>query len=117
MSGFAQIEDYSLPVQESGGMGKTMPRIEVDSESVSMKDLVRGSLSDGWADQVAALISRKVGGVDCTEEESAWIKSYFDYFHPEWTDEGARLAGFYPVELAEWIEEVQENRRWLHGQK
>jgi hypothetical protein len=57
------------------------------------------------------LIARKQAGRDCTDEESAWIKRYFDTHHPADTAEGRALADAYLLESDEWFAEVERGER------
>lgn len=72
-------------------------------------------MPDQNAEHVAAtaaeLIARKQAGGDCTEDESAWIKGYFDAFDPLKTQPGADLANAYPLECDEWAEEAINGMR------
>jgi hypothetical protein len=56
------------------------------------------------------LIERKRNGGDCNQDESAWIKAYFDTGEPE-SDEWAALSDAYPIEYDEWGEELERGDR------
>lgn len=78
-----------------------------------VESLIDRQRETNWANlnvpSVAAIKARKLDGVDCTEEESAIIKGYFDRYHPE--GPGATVAEHFPVEHAEWATEVSEGHR------
>jgi hypothetical protein len=67
---------------------------------------------NGWIDNKAAeLIARKSEGGDCTQDESAWIKSYFDHYHPVETEQGRAMSTAYPLENDEWWDELERGLR------
>jgi hypothetical protein len=58
---------------------------------------------------VLDIVQRKQAGRDCTEDESAEIKRYFDS-HPD--PDGTDVVGdLFPLELSEWIEEREAGAR------
>ncbi|MGH9061905.1 MAG: hypothetical protein ACRDZY_20685, partial [Acidimicrobiales bacterium] len=65
----------------------------------------------GEAGEAARLITLNERGGDCTEDESAWIMRYFDRHHPMQTREGRFLSSAYPLEHAQWHDEVESGRR------
>jgi len=58
------------------------------------------------------ILARKADGIDCTADESAWIKGVFDRVDPFDPDTIAgRLAAAFPLEWAEWNTEVENGDR------
>ena len=51
------------------------------------------------------LACAKVRGVDCSEEDSARIKRYFDDHDPDVSKLAAMLCVAFPIEWAEWCSE------------
>lgn len=56
------------------------------------------------------LVTRKQAGGDCTEDESAWIKRFFDLYGPEAIVSGY-LAEAYPLQIAEWWDDTEHDLR------
>lgn len=58
------------------------------------------------------VVARKRAGIDCTEDESALVKRYFDDYAgtDAETDEDSPF-GLFPLEYAEWAEEILDGRR------
>lgn len=60
-------------------------------------------------DYALHLIHVKRDGGDCDEDQSAWIKRYFDFHASD--EAGRRLASRYPVEYSEWVAECEAGDR------
>lgn len=59
------------------------------------------------SNRISEIFQRKVDkGIDCTEEESAVIKRYFDLVDPEGTLQGSAVALAFTTEHAEWDDEL-----------
>lgn len=67
--------------------------------------------ADYVAAKAAELIARKQAGGDCTADESAWIKGYFDAYHPEETEQGRAMSDAYPLEKDDWFDELERGFR------
>jgi hypothetical protein len=56
------------------------------------------------------LVNRKLAGGDCDQDESAWIKGFFDVYPPN-SPYGQIMATRYPLELDEWTSERARGER------
>lgn len=59
---------------------------------------------------IAEMVADKDRGIDCSAEESADIKGYFDA-HPPISPEGHEVAMRFPLESDEWFEERERGDR------
>lgn len=67
-----------------------------------------------WATKPAPIYeiaSRKRQGIDCTEDESAIVKHYFDHYMSEADAEWDVFAGLFSLEFAEWCDEQEKGTR------
>lgn len=48
------------------------------------------------------IIERKRAGIDCTEDESAYVKRYFDHLARHGSGEDGEAAALFPLEWDEW---------------
>lgn len=56
-------------------------------------------------EEIGAIVARKLTGTDCTDDESAMIKRYFDRFHPDDSLSGTYVASLFTAEADEWAGE------------
>lgn len=59
--------------------------------------------------EIKRILDRKRQGTDCTSDESAAIKGYFDTHHPE--QEGCEVAQEFVSEADEWFSECERGWR------
>ena len=64
-----------------------------------------------FAETVAAILTRKRAGVDCTEEESATLKRWLDRYATLEDSESDSVATLFPLEYAEWCEDMEKGLR------